>query len=552
MSWSWKSRAAAIAAAALMAACGGGGADPGSPPTAVSVGTVTGFGSVIVDGIRYDDRGASLSVDTESGAPDDRGGAVELKLGQRVVVLTVGDDSAGRADRVRVSAEVVGRVTATSPSLVIAGQTIQVNADPAAGPVTVFDGFAGATDIQVGDRAEVHGVPKTVAGQWIIQATRIERKPSADAWVRVAGAVANLAADRSSFSLGGLTINVAPSTRIVPASAALAEGQRVVVWSTGAQAGTTVNAAVIRIKWGEQQDASEFRLAGPVSDCVGACAGRFTVGGVVVDASAAEFRNGTPGDLANGRWVFVRGSQSADGATVVARRVILGRTPGEAEVELRGAVTDYVDAENFKVRGVPVTTNSSTELDASCPRPLAEGTLVKVEGRIENFRVVAREIECSRAGDGMVVEGKGFMTDWNPATGTFRLPGSLFTGLTLKVGPGTTYEDGTAADLRTGAFVEVKGVINGTTVDVTRVEFESLRDNLPPALTLYETEGIASTLVGTPGAITSITVNGLVFSVDGLTTFAPSVASVVAGAKVKVVFRKEAGVNIAVALIVKG
>jgi hypothetical protein len=548
---SWIPRTAAVLAAALITACGGGGSSPAGPsPETVSVGTVTGFGSVIVDGIRYDDRAAVLSVDAEAGAPDDRAG-VTLRLGQRVVVLTAGGDTNGRALRVKVSAEVVGRVTATSPSLVVAGQTVQVNTDAAAGPITVFDGFTSVADIEVGDRAEVHGVPRVVAGQVVIQATRIERKPTAEAWVRVAGAVASLAADGSSFRIGSLTVNVDGSTRTVPARTALADGQRVVVWSTGAQNGSTIDASLIRIKRGEQQDASEFRLAGPVSDCTSPCAGRFSVGGVVVDAGSAQFVNGTAADLANSRWVFVRGTQSADGTVVTASRVIVGRTPGQAEVELRGVVTDYVDAQNFKVRGVPVTTTASTEIGSTCPTPLADGTVVKVEGRVENFRVAAREIACGGSADGTEVEAKGVVVDWNPATGTFRLPGSLFTGLTLKVGDTTVYEDGTAANLRNGAFVEVKGRIEGTTVAVTQVEFESVRANLPAGWLVFETEGIASAIVGAPGAITSLTVNGMTFSVDGLTTFAPTVAAVVEGARVKVLFRKEGAALVAVALIVR-
>lgn len=553
MSTSWTSRLAALVGAAVLAACGGGGGADTAAPTAVSLGTVTGFGSVIVDGIRYDDRSASRSIDTESGAPDDHGGSVELKLGQRVVVVTAGDDSNGRALSVSVSAEVIGRVTATSPNLVVAGQTIQVNTDPAAGPVTVLDGYVSVGDISVGDRAEVHGVPKNVAGQLVIQATRIERKPSADAWVRVAGAVGNLASDGSSFTLGGLTVNVGGTTRIVPRAASLANGQRVVVWSTGAQAGNAINASFIRIRRGEQQDASEFRLAGPVSDCTAPCAGSFKVGGVTVNASTAEFRNGTANDLSNGKWVLVRGSLNTMGSQVAATRVIVGRTPGESEVKLYGAVTDYVDAQNFKVRGVPVTTNGTTQFDSSCPSPLVEGTLVEIEGRIDNFRVLAREVECGRTVDGLVVEGKGFVTGLDTAARTFRLPGSLFTGLTLQYGANTEFEDGSLSDLRDGAFVEVKGVVSGTTVTVTKIEFESVRSSLPPGLVIYETEGLTSNLVGSPGALTAVTVNGLVFAVDGLTVFSPSVSAVSAGVKVKVLFRKDitSGTNVAVAIIVK-
>ena len=68
----WSRWLAATAASVLVAACGGGGgSDAGSATgSGLTVGTVTGFGSIIVDGLRYDDRNVSVSVDSESGAPD--------------------------------------------------------------------------------------------------------------------------------------------------------------------------------------------------------------------------------------------------------------------------------------------------------------------------------------------------------------------------------------------------------------------------------------------------------------------------------------------------
>jgi hypothetical protein len=552
----WLKKWAAVLAAVTVAACGGGGSDPPSgsgATTAVSLGTVTGFGSVIVDGVAYDDRSAKASVDTEDGAPDDNRGTVEIKLGQRVIVVSSGDDGSARIVTIRVSAEVVGRVTATSPDLVIAGQTVKVNSDPAAGPVTVYEGYGSAADIQVGDRAEVHGVPKTVDGKWVIQASRIERKPSFEAWVRVAGVVSDLASDGKSFKLGGLTVNVGDTTRIAPRGATLADGRRVVVWSTGAQVGNTINASFIRLRVGEQQDATEFRIAGPISECTPPCAGSFKVGGVLVDATGASFVGGSAADLANGKWVGIRGTLDATGTKVAATRVIVRRGEGLPEVSLRGAITDYVDAQNFKVRGVPVTTDASTVIDSSCPSPLANGTLVEVEGRIDDFRVLAKEIECGRAVEGVIVEAKGLVSRLDTTAKTFALPGSLFTGLTLQYGANTVFEDGTEADLKNGAFVEVKGTISGTTVNVTKIEFESVRENLPPGLVIYETEGIASGVARNGGAVTGLTVNGLAFVVDGQTVFVPNVASIVDGVKVKVLFRKDttSGNNVAVAITLK-
>jgi hypothetical protein len=90
------------AASLLVAACGGGGGDdsssgPATPPTgqppptgsakAVFVsGAISSFGSVIVNGVRYDTTGAAVRVDDRSGAVS------ELRVGQVVRVEAELDD----------------------------------------------------------------------------------------------------------------------------------------------------------------------------------------------------------------------------------------------------------------------------------------------------------------------------------------------------------------------------------------------------------------------------------------------------------------------------
>jgi hypothetical protein len=182
-----------------LSGCGGGGGGSGSAsggtPQGVAVGTVTGFGSIIVDGVRYDDREARVSLDTEPGAPDAprAGDAVQLKLGHHVRLEFHGDDDLPRAGNISLSAAVTGPVsTVALPQLVVAGQTVIVNSDPAAGPVTLFEGYTSAAEIEAGDRVEVHGV---VGVDGKVQATRIERKPGWISWVRVSGTIAALAAD---------------------------------------------------------------------------------------------------------------------------------------------------------------------------------------------------------------------------------------------------------------------------------------------------------------------------------------------------------------------
>src|SRR5450755_2048840 len=121
--------------ALLLAACGGGGStSTDASASGLSVGTVTGFGSIIVDGVHYDDRNVVAGIDTPPTAPDApaSGASVDVKLGQHVEVTFTGAESNSVATSISVSAELVGKVSAIAPNLVVAGQIVMVNSDAAA------------------------------------------------------------------------------------------------------------------------------------------------------------------------------------------------------------------------------------------------------------------------------------------------------------------------------------------------------------------------------------------------------------------------------------
>lgn len=188
---------AAACAALVLSACGGGGGGgttaSGSTSTVLSTstvsGTVTGFGSVIVDGVRIDDSTVTATVETENDSTQ----TAEVEIGQHVEVE---HDSNNVAKAIRISSELEGTVTAVDAgagTLAVLGQTATVNADATLGPVTVFKApYTGLADIAVNDVVKVHGLVKVdAAGKSSIQATRVEKKISSNA-NRVRGIVASL------------------------------------------------------------------------------------------------------------------------------------------------------------------------------------------------------------------------------------------------------------------------------------------------------------------------------------------------------------------------
>ena len=215
--------AAGMAGLLILVACGGGdvgSGGTGAPVTGLSVGTVNGFGSVIVDGVRFDDSKVLAVAETEPG----KDVPAEVRLGDRVEVAF---EQAGTATGVRVEAAVVGPVAGIDLQgrLTVLGQTVLVNADPAAGPVTQLGGgYLAASDVMVSDVVEVHGMTVSRDSGPAIQATRIERRGALPAFLKVTGTVSELGVGAASrFKIGTLTVDAA-SAAVLPAGTSLANG----------------------------------------------------------------------------------------------------------------------------------------------------------------------------------------------------------------------------------------------------------------------------------------------------------------------------------------
>ncbi len=113
--------------AAILAGCGGGGDSGTTSTTSFASGPIQGFGSIIVNGVRFDDSSAKVSSeDDDNGESRNRS---ELKLGMVVDVqggATSSDDSGrhGKANDIRFGSELVGPVTAlAADGFTLLGQT---------------------------------------------------------------------------------------------------------------------------------------------------------------------------------------------------------------------------------------------------------------------------------------------------------------------------------------------------------------------------------------------------------------------------------------------
>lgn len=373
---------ALLAATAIVAGCGGGVGSGGTGSFAS--GPITGFGSVIVGGVRFDD--STAEVEDLDGARRSRD---DLRLGMTVEIdssaITAG--SAGpsaTASRIRFESEItglVGAVDAAGGSFMLLGQRVTVDA------ATVFDESlaGGLAGLRTGDMLEVYaqfdtaqqryratrvdpaalarglrlrgpvlelntvtqtlrvggtsysyagasGVPTGLAvGQFVRLRLEADLLPTPRWVVRAFGTALRPLADADGVKLEGLiSAYASPAAfsvngRAVDASgvvpgAGLAVGVRVEI--EGNLRGGVLRATRVVVKSDDDVNGREFELDGLIST-VNAGGASFVLRGVTVNTGRADLRyeDGTAAQLVAGRRVEVRGVLSADRRSVDATRI---------------------------------------------------------------------------------------------------------------------------------------------------------------------------------------------------------------------------------------
>lgn len=348
---------AALAAAAI-AACGGGGG-VGAGGTGITSGTVNGFGSVIVGGVRYDDSSASIS---REDANDDG----KLRLGMSVDVSV--DDSCGLAATscvargFEIRSDLAGEITADTLDPVSGNGTITVmGQDIAVTASTVIhrsSGVASGLGLDAGQIVKVHGRRAAASGvtDWV--ATYIEIKAASDAGLgtlnssfqfRLAG---TLTGTTGNYQIGGEPVDLAGLTvptgtnpfvrvRITPAADRPVGGWDVVEIKSQ------------RSRALDQRGRSRVEVQGYVeSATVGATSTVLVINGVdviVADSPAVEFDDGATYDgLATTTSVVeVKGSIN-DAGQLVATKVELS-DEAEREFHVRPNEVSAVTATTFTV-----------------------------------------------------------------------------------------------------------------------------------------------------------------------------------------------------------
>lgn len=365
----------AVLAALLVGSIGGCGGGVGTEGTgtfsSVGSGPITGFGSIVVSGVRYDDSSATVR-------DDDGNGRDRSQLALGMVVDVEGGAVATGADGVTLSATATSvrtrrallgpaaSVNAATGSLQVLGQQVLVTADTTFGS-SLSGGLAAVAN---GQLLEVWGLYDASRTAWV--ATRIDTATAGSTYC-VSGPVASVDGAQS-FTLG--------SQRFAGSTSGLAAGSIV---QLKLQAGTDDSGRwVVSTQRADAPPSGEFDGAG-VEGVVTALqsAGRFTVNGTTVDSSTAR----VDGTVAAGAWVQVRGSLKA--GVLVATRVQASTPEQVRGFELKGTPASLdTAARRFVLRGVTVSYAGASFSGGTAATLVGYSGTVEVKGQLSADRQV--------------------------------------------------------------------------------------------------------------------------------------------------------------------
>lgn len=500
----------AIAGTLLLSACGGGAvsillAEVGSGGTGATVlGILSGFGSLIVDGMRRGDAMASYLSEEDQGPPMAIA-STAMMLGHSLEFRVDANDS---ITSVVVSPELIGTVTGVGTNnLTVLGTNVTLNRDTSLGPVTALIGYGSPAAIQIGDRVAVYGLLKTDSqGTTSLQATLIAQKPVGTG-VRLTGYVSQYNTASGTFLIGNQTVSVGAAT-VSPAGTSLSNGQLVTVWSNAAPIGTTVAAATIRIKW--PAGSGNLTLSGSISGYSGSAS--FKVRNITVDAASATI-SPAGAALSDGKYVVVVGKFDAVSNKLTATSVTVYAPSATASVELHGTVLNFVSASSFTVRGVVVDAGNANVTGGTAAQ-LANGAFVEVFGAVTDNLVKATTVRIVslnplNAPSGALLDLDGTITSYESGTGRYTMTMASGAAVNGTAGPAMFYNNGTAASLAIGQTVTVRGAMINNLLSTSVMEFT--QRPVQPGSGITHMEGIAYNITAA-----SFMLNGLTIQLNGV------------------------------------
>jgi hypothetical protein len=356
-----------------LSGCGGGSGGtlfagpPGTGGTGLfAQGTISGFGSVIVNGIRFDDTAASVQVDGVTATSQ------ELRLGMVADVqgLRGADLTLGVANVIEVWSIAQGVVSQVQGGqFKLAGMLMQADA------ATVFDGISSVAALANGVRVAVWGLQSGTDGnRWT--ATRV---------VLVTGtALVSTGIVSAAGTLNGLALSGVKA-------AGLGAGQLARVYGSLSPSGTSVQVDSFKLLGLQSGSAlqGDVEMEGLVTALLSGS--RFMLGNVEVDASSASLAASYKA-LTIGQRIEVEGTWQGKVLKAVMFGVESEQKLDEAEIEAR--IEQYTSLSNFVVRGQRCNAVAAM-ITKGKVSDLKVGVKVKLHGTKAGDVLMVTELEIS-------------------------------------------------------------------------------------------------------------------------------------------------------------
>jgi hypothetical protein len=378
----------------VLVACGGGSTSVASPGTGgtgiMASGPIAGFGSVIVNGTRFDDTAAKVTIDGSNVSSN------QLRLGMLAHVEGVKSDATvtptvlikalGEANTIKVWSIAQGTVTQviSSRSFTVSGMTLMVDAG------TVLEGAMSLSDLSTHSLVKAWGQPASADfTQWAV--TRLEVLGSATDTITTG----KVSVHTETVSLNGYAIAGNTST--------LMNGQLVRAVGTTSVGTTglvlTLSKIAILADNPSAFPASGYaELQGIVTSVLGTATGtpikvtKIMLGAAMVDLSNAIVVP-AGAQITEGLRIEVEGNWNA--GVLVAKQVEVQSTQGLQEVEIMGTIDQFTSVSNFTVRGQVCDASGLTVVGNGTLSNLRVGLGVHLHGLKSGNTVRITELEIN-------------------------------------------------------------------------------------------------------------------------------------------------------------
>jgi hypothetical protein len=455
-------------------ACGGGygetyssTASASAATSGVTVGTITGFGSVHLNGMKFETTSTSIDVDGRPGVQSD------LHVGDVIEVKGHHDGATGKdiAEQIEFRSNVQGPLSAIDPvakTLIVLGQTIVVSADTSFDDAISPASLAGLT---VGDILRVSGMP-TADGR--IHATRIEREPAGSGF-QVIGVAASTDAMAKTLRISALLVDFSTATLVDFPSTGPKDGDLIEAVGTTLASSGALQATQMELRTGKGLKAdvdSESEIEGLITR-FGSSTDFDVAGHPVKTSSSTTFKGGTASDLALNVSVEVEGSTDTSGV-LSATKVSIGHA---ANTRLVGQVVDSVNAGAGTVvlLGIQVAVDSMTRFEDHGSQKIETFSLADLHSgdwlEIRGTQATGSDSVSAMRIDRVQTQSSVQLTG---AVASAAQPGFTMLSVTVATTTSTHFDNGLTATTffaaPVGKMISVQGSWNGTTLTADKIK----------------------------------------------------------------------------------